>query len=99
MERFSNIYFGIDINGTIGQLQHKIFHYSYPNLEKVLEKVNFYSTEGAKEKIRQKKTASLTTAIFRGMWTFIRGYIIKLGFQKQIKYKIKPALRLYTTSK
>lgn len=67
-------------NGEIKTLNNPILHYSYHNLEEVLEKVNRYSTDGA-EKMRQRgKSSSLSQAILRGLWAFVRTYFLRLGF-------------------
>lgn len=74
------VHFRIETEGTIGKLQRKILHYSFPTLDKVIEKMNTYSTDGALHKLQQHKTANIFTAIAHGIFAFIRGYIFKLGF-------------------
>jgi glycosyltransferase involved in cell wall biosynthesis len=74
------VHFRIDTFGTIGKLKHKILHYSFPTLDKVIEKMNVYSTLGAQHKLQQRKTAGLFTALAHGIFAFIRGYVLKLGF-------------------
>ena len=74
------VHFGIKTSGTVGRLRHKIFHYSFQNLEKVLDKMNTYSSYGAEHNLQQGKHAGLATAIAHGCFAFIRGYILKLGF-------------------
>ena len=68
------------VDGTIGQLKNRMQHYSFPNLQTVIDTMNEYSSVGADMKFNQGKTASLRKAIVRGVWTFLRGYIFKLGF-------------------
>ena len=74
------MHFGLKIDGKLGKLNNKILHYSLPNQETVLSKINNYSTLGAKDKLAQGATANIFTAILHGLFAFIRGYIIKLGF-------------------
>jgi glycosyltransferase involved in cell wall biosynthesis len=74
------VHFRINTFGTIGKLKNKILHYSFPTLDKVIEKMNSYSTSGAQHKLQQQKTAGLLTALAHGIFAFIRGYILKLGF-------------------
>ena len=69
-----------EVSGTVGTLKNPILHYPYPTLEKVLEKVNRYSSGGAALKHQQGKTSSFSKALGHGFWTFIRGYCLKLGF-------------------
>lgn len=70
----------IDIQGKIGKLTGKIHHLAYPNLHLVLKKMNDYSSLGAEQKHLQGVESGLFKAIFRGLWTFVRGYIFRLGF-------------------
>lgn len=74
------VHFGLKIEGNLGKLNNKILHYSFPNQETVLSKINNYSTLGAKDKLAQNITANIFTAILHGLFAFIRGYIFKLGF-------------------
>jgi glycosyltransferase involved in cell wall biosynthesis len=74
------VHFRINTLGSVGKLKNKILHYSFPTLDKVIEKMNSYSTCGAQHKLQQKKTAGLLTAIAHGIFTFLRGYILRLGF-------------------
>lgn len=70
----------IEIQGKIGKLTGKIHHLAYPNLDLVLKKMNDYSSLSAKQKHAEGRKSSVLQAIFRGLWTFIRGYIFRLGF-------------------
>lgn len=70
----------IEIQGKIGKLKGKIYHLTYPDLHLVLKKMNDYSSLGAKQKHLQGAKGGILKAIFRGFWTFMRGYVIRLGF-------------------
>jgi glycosyltransferase involved in cell wall biosynthesis len=70
----------IEIQGKIGKLKGKIYHLAYPNLDLVLKKMNDYSSLSAKQKQTDGAKGSVLKAVFRGLWTFIRGYIFRLGF-------------------
>lgn len=74
------IHFRIELKGKTKKLKGYIHHYSFPNLEKVLHKVNQYSTDGAVFLHSKGKKCGLLKAIARGTFAFIRGYILKLGF-------------------
>lgn len=63
-----------------GNLKNYLIHHSFPAMEDVLEKINRYSTISAKHKFKSGKKSSLLTAITHGIWTFVRGYIFRLGF-------------------
>lgn len=64
----------------IGHLNEPMIHYSYLNLESVLEKMNRYSSGSARDmKVRGEK-GSLFKAFTHAIWAFLRTYIIRLGF-------------------
>ncbi|SEH08949.1 glycosyltransferase family 2 protein [Candidatus Venteria ishoeyi] len=66
--------------GKIGRLKNPLLHYSFPDLETVLNKVNHYSTAGAESYAQQGKSGGLRKAVLHGLWTFIRTYFLRLGF-------------------
>ncbi len=68
------------VEGKIGKLRHKILHYSYPNLEAVLTKLNHYSTGGAALRAAKGKNSSIFMACVHGFWSFLRGYVFRFGF-------------------
>lgn len=63
----------------IGFLYGNIIHYSYRNVEDVIQKINRYSTLGAKELLYRGEASSLRKALMHGSWAFFRSYFIKLG--------------------
>lgn len=67
-------------SGKVARLQQHFLHYSYPDLESVISKINRYSTDAAHEKFAKGKRASLPGACFRGFWTFFRHYTVMGGF-------------------
>jgi glycosyltransferase involved in cell wall biosynthesis len=70
----------IVVTGAVGQLRHLLHHEPMPTLEHVINKINSYSTAGAKFQFDNGKRASLGKAIVHGGWAFIRTYILKAGF-------------------
>lgn len=61
-------------------LAGKLLHYSYDDFETVLNKINSYSSAGAAQRFAKGKQASLGMAILRGLWAFLRTYLLKRGF-------------------
>lgn len=61
-------------------LKHPLDHYSFANLEEVLDKINRYSTANAQKTALQGKKSSLGKAIVHGLWAFFRSYFLRLGF-------------------
>jgi glycosyltransferase involved in cell wall biosynthesis len=66
--------------GPIVRLKAKLLHLSFPDFESVLDKVNRYSTAGAKSMHKNGRSSSLWGAIGHGAWAFIRTYIVRRGF-------------------
>jgi len=70
----------IMLQGDIGKLTSPLLHDAFINLEEVLHKVNSYSSLGADMLYQKNVSSSLTKAIFKALWTFIRTYVLKAGF-------------------
>ncbi len=67
-------------NGKVGRLDGELLHYAFDDLEEVLRKVNQYSTAGAAMMQQKGRQASLSGAVLRGLWSFVRSYILRGGF-------------------
>ncbi len=70
----------IEIQGRIGRMKGKIHHLAFPNLQVVLKKMNDYSSWSAEQKHSQGKKGGLLKAVTHGLWAFVRGYFLRLGF-------------------
>lgn len=70
----------VEITGRIGKLKNYIYHLAFRDLHMVLRKMNDYSTWSANHKQKQGKLGGLWQALSHGLWTFLRGYILRLGF-------------------
>ncbi|OFZ65897.1 MAG: glycosyl transferase family 2 [Betaproteobacteria bacterium RBG_16_56_24] len=68
------------VDGKIGQLDGELLHYAFEDFEEVLSKINSYSTAGAEMLHRRGRRASLSGAVLRGLWSFIRTYFLRAGF-------------------
>ncbi len=67
-------------SSSVSKLDGLLLHYSFDDLESVLDKINRYSSEGAQQRFNKGSRSNLSSAIFKGVWTFIRSYFIKCGF-------------------
>ncbi|MDX2111685.1 MAG: glycosyltransferase family 2 protein [Verrucomicrobiota bacterium] len=61
------------------RLSGDLLHYSYPDIEAQLYKTITYTNLFVEHKA-QTRTYSGLSAIFRAMWRFFRGYVLRLGF-------------------
>jgi glycosyltransferase involved in cell wall biosynthesis len=68
------------VDGTTGALSCPILHRSIPDLHEALDKLNVYSTEGAKTLYERGKRASFLRAVASGTWAFVRMYVLQRGF-------------------
>lgn len=59
-------------------LNNYIKHYSYGSIDDFLRKMQIYSTLFAKEN-KNKKKASVFTAVFHSLFAFFKSYFLKLG--------------------
>jgi glycosyltransferase involved in cell wall biosynthesis len=67
-------------NGPVGHLRHDLPHSTYPDLETMLAKLDRYSTASARAMHERGVRGSLAQAVLRGLWAFVRTYILRLGF-------------------
>ena len=67
-------------SSAVGQLNSPLLHESFRNAESVIDKVNRYSTAGAQSLFICGKKSSLSKALLRGFWAFVRTYFLRLGF-------------------
>ena len=69
------------VSGRAGDLKSPIVHYSYKNLDDVLEKLNRYSRGAAQDLKARGGSATLSKAVFKGLWAFMRTYFLRQGFR------------------
>lgn len=70
----------LQVEGPTGTLRRPMVHYSYRSMEAVLEKLNRYSSAGARDMTTGGRRGSLGRAIGHGLWAFLRTYVLRLGF-------------------
>ena len=68
------------IDGTTGTLNGSIIHIAIGDLYEALDKANSYSTSGALTMAENGKRSSLRKAIGKGLWAFLRTYLLRRGF-------------------
>lgn len=70
----------IVLNGKTMILKNHVLHYSYADLAECFQKINNYSTRGAKELQKQGKKASLLKIITKFPIAFFTEYCIRFNF-------------------
>lgn len=68
------------VDGVIGQLKAELLHYAFDGMEEVLRKMDMYSSAGAQKMQQRGRKATLTGAVLRGVWSFVRTYLLRGGF-------------------
>lgn len=69
----------LQVQGKTGRLSHRVLHHPFHELHTLLHKMNSYSTQSAATLFEKGRKATLWTAWSHASWTFIRGYILKMG--------------------
>lgn len=87
----------IETEGRVGNLRGPLLHYSYPNLEDYLEKLNRYTTLGAQELFRKGKSSNLLFIWLRLPLLFLRRYVFQLGFLEGTEGFVWSVLSAYYT--
>jgi len=62
------------------RLEGKLMHYSYEDVETVLRKLDAYSSAGARQRHAAGQRGGFGRALRRGLWAFIRTWIVRRGF-------------------
>jgi glycosyltransferase involved in cell wall biosynthesis len=66
-------------DGPIGRLASVLNHHPVLRLEDALRRVDSYSTAGAAT-LASKRRVSFASGITHGLWSFLRAYVMRLGF-------------------
>lgn len=70
----------VEVQGKVRRFHSSIFHYTYDDLAHHLNTINRFSSITAREKYEMGTRAGISDLLFRPVWKFIRGYILKRGF-------------------
>jgi glycosyltransferase involved in cell wall biosynthesis len=70
----------VEVDGSIVRLTADLLHYSYPNVNSFLDKLNGFSDAFLNKELQAGRKWSLVQNAFRPWWRFFRGYILRRGF-------------------
>lgn len=66
--------------GPTAKLEGTLLHYSYEDFDTVLRKLDAYSSLGAQQRFQNgARSGGLARALPRGLWAFLRTYVLRLG--------------------
>jgi glycosyltransferase involved in cell wall biosynthesis len=80
--RFSDdlVHERVILDGTVARLNEPLLHYPVARLEDAIRRMDSYSTLGAERLAASNKRVSFFTGIAHGAFTFLRVYVLRLGF-------------------
>jgi glycosyltransferase involved in cell wall biosynthesis len=80
--RFSDdlVHERIICEGPVARLNELLAHHSVTRLEQAISRIDRYSTAGAEMLLASGRRISFAQGITHGLWSFIRAYVIRLGF-------------------
>lgn len=67
-------------NGKIGSLKRQIQHFSFSNIEDIVNKMHSYSTLSATKLYQKQYKTTPIKIFFHAFWAFFRIYVLRLGF-------------------
>jgi glycosyltransferase involved in cell wall biosynthesis len=70
----------IVVQGETSELSAPLIHDAFVNLDEVLQKANSYSSLGAQMLYQKGVQSSMSKALFKAIWIFIRTYWLKAAF-------------------
>jgi glycosyltransferase involved in cell wall biosynthesis len=80
--RFSDdlVHESLRADGPVGRIEADLLHHSFADFETVLDKVNRYSTAGARDLMARGVEGTFGKALRHGFWAFLRTYVVRRGF-------------------
>jgi glycosyltransferase involved in cell wall biosynthesis len=72
------VHSGVVVDGSIGELRHRLMHDSYAGLHDYFTKFNAYTTKGAEELVGRKSPGA-ATVVLRFPATFLKEYLVRLN--------------------
>jgi glycosyltransferase involved in cell wall biosynthesis len=65
---------------VVRRMNGALMHNSFRDFEEVLQKINDYSSLGARRSASKRKRGGIAQGLLHGGWTFIRSYLLQRGF-------------------
>jgi glycosyltransferase involved in cell wall biosynthesis len=76
----AKVHEAVTVNGPVEPLDAPIDHFTESRLEKIVAKINRYSTIGAEEAFEAGRRATVAGAFLRAGVTFVQDYMLRGGF-------------------
>ncbi len=78
------IHEGVEVEGICIKLKNDMLHYSYRDLEQAVNKINFFSTEEAREHFQKNKKITKIGVFTHALSAFLRVYISRKGYKDKV---------------
>jgi glycosyltransferase involved in cell wall biosynthesis len=69
-----------EVSGNIGRLKHDLVHLTDNDLRHYFSKYSIYTSLAAQDLSDKKRRFAITDIIFKPMFTFLKMYVLRLGF-------------------
>jgi len=76
----STVHEKVIVDGPIGKLKNPLLHYSYPDMNRYLRKLETYTDLASKQMYEKGKRFSFASLLFKPAGTFCRHFIFRAGF-------------------
>ncbi len=74
------IHESVTVEGTVGHLKSNLLHFTCNSLSEHVRSMDRYTTLAAQEMVSREKNLGFSRLLFDPPWTFLRTYVLKLGF-------------------
>ena len=78
------IHEGIEVDGKCEKLKNDMLHYSYRDLEQMVNKINFFSSAEAEENFLKNKKITKTGVFLHFLSAFLRVFISRKGYKDKL---------------
>jgi glycosyltransferase involved in cell wall biosynthesis len=76
----ANVHEALQTSESIGRLVQALIHYTYRDVDTVIDKFNRYSTLSAQALVERGRAPGIGTALLHGLAAFLRSYVLRRGF-------------------
>lgn len=70
----------VEVNGAVATLRADLHHYSFPSISSHVAKINPFADLFLQQRQAAGVQFSLSAAVFRPWWRFLRAYVLRRGF-------------------
>jgi hypothetical protein len=68
------------VDGPVVKLRHDLLHYSNDSIDQQILKIVPFSSDFARHRLQNSRSASMVDLTFRPAWRFFRAYVLRRGF-------------------